>query len=162
MKESSLEIGLQRLPGRKRCLSRIRKAMRNLETTAWMLVSVGWGLLGGCVAASAVEEKPKPLLFANYYAWYHDGNHPDHSWAGWTRKESKENPRALSEQRQGEPPRSSAAYPLVGLYDSQIQTPVFEVPTVTGMIPGMIAKKIEVRKTTHSKVEYAIARHEPS
>ena len=63
-------------------------------------------------------EKSKPLLFANYYAWYHDGSHTARPWAGWTRKESEHNARALAEQRSGEPPRSSAAYPLAGLYDS--------------------------------------------
>ncbi|TWU39632.1 hypothetical protein Poly41_24870 [Novipirellula artificiosorum] len=79
--------------------------------TLWVLCSLS-------AAVSAVEEEPKPLLFANYYAWYHNGSHPDHPWAGWTRKESEQNSRALAEQRPGLPPRSSAAYPLVGLYDS--------------------------------------------
>lgn len=76
-----------------------------------------------CVFCSlAVEglaaEEPRPLLFANYYAWYHDGSCTARPWAGWTRKESEHNALALAEQRSGKPPRSSAAYPLVGLYDS--------------------------------------------
>jgi len=66
---------------------------------------------------SAVEES-QPLLFANYYTWYHDGSHTARPWSGWTRKESEHNVRSLAEQRSGEPPRSSAAYPLAGLYDS--------------------------------------------
>lgn len=62
--------------------------------------------------------RPKPLILANYYAWYHDGKHQRWPWAGWTRPEAKQNPLALAARRAGEPPLSSAAYPLAGLYDS--------------------------------------------
>jgi len=48
----------------------------------------------------------------------HAASHTARPWAGWTRKESEHTARALAEQRSGEPPRSSAAYPLAGLYDS--------------------------------------------
>lgn len=69
-----------------------------------------------CFAAGLDPEKP--LLFANYYVWYHNGKHPRWSWAGWTRPEAKRNALALQKQHAGEPPLSSAAYPLIGLYDS--------------------------------------------
>ena len=92
------------------------------ETVTKLIVTFSIGamyLLFAPAASLASEpEQKKPLLFANYYAWYHDGNHTVRPWAGWTRKESKHNARALAEQRPGEPPRSSSAYPLAGLYDS--------------------------------------------
>jgi hypothetical protein len=58
------------------------------------------------------------MLFANYYAWYHRGDHPRFAWNGWTREGAKRNAAALAVQRPGEPPLASAAYPLAGLYDS--------------------------------------------
>jgi len=73
---------------------------------------IGMGLF-----AETAEPK-KPLLLANYYAWYHDGAHSRSPWAGWARESSKTNALALAVQRKGEPPLSSAAYPLAGLYDS--------------------------------------------
>lgn len=60
----------------------------------------------------------RPLLVANYYAWYHDGEHARWPWAGWTRPEAKQNALALAAQRDGEPPPSSTVRPLTGLYDS--------------------------------------------
>lgn len=60
-----------------------------------------------------------PLLFANYYTWYHDGSHPERPWDGWARPESRENPLALKKKRVGEPPISSAVRPLAGLHDSR-------------------------------------------
>ncbi|HYW80200.1 MAG TPA: glycoside hydrolase family 99-like domain-containing protein [Thermoguttaceae bacterium] len=67
-------------------------------------------------AGKPVEERP--LLLANYYAWYHTGAHARWPWAGWTRTEAERNPLALAAQRDGEPPLSSAAYPLIGPYES--------------------------------------------
>ncbi len=67
---------------------------------------------------AAEPEREKPLLLANYYAWYHDGTHANRRWAGWTRPEAEQNALALAAQRDGEPALSSAAYPLVGPYDS--------------------------------------------
>ena len=67
---------------------------------------------------AAEPASEKPLLLVNYYAWYHTGTHPRWPWAGWTRPEAKQNALAKAAQRAGEPPLSSAAYPLVGLYDS--------------------------------------------
>ncbi len=75
-------------------------------------------LFSQSVSFAASPGREKPLLFANYYAWYHDGTHPRWKWAGWTRPEAGQNPPALAAQRPNEPPLSSAAYPLAGLYDS--------------------------------------------
>jgi hypothetical protein len=92
------------------------QTMRTDRAREWIAVVAGMVLLSGGLAVA--DEPTRPLLLANYYAWYHDGGHPEHPWAGWTRKESEQNARALAGQRDGEPPRSSAAYPLAGLYDS--------------------------------------------
>ena len=68
---------------------------------------------------SAAEPTPqKPHLLANYYAWYHTDTHPRWPWAGWTRPEAEQNVLAKAAQRPGQPPLSSAAYPLAGPYDS--------------------------------------------
>jgi len=68
-------------------------------------------------AAIAADPDPQgPMLLANYYAWYHDGEHPRWPWAGWTRPEAKQNALAVAAQRKGEPPLSSVAYPLIGPY----------------------------------------------
>ena len=76
-------------------------------------------LLLAQTTTSAAEPTPqKSLLLANYYAWYHTGSHPRWPWAGWTRPEAKRNALAKAAQRPGQPPLSSAAYPLAGLYDS--------------------------------------------
>jgi hypothetical protein len=32
---------------------------------------------------------------------------------------------------------------LLGLYDSKVETPVYEIPTVVGMFPGMMSKRID-------------------
>ncbi|MBT3379017.1 MAG: hypothetical protein HN742_11850 [Lentisphaerae bacterium] len=83
------------------------------------LAAVGAVLvLWGHRSASAAEPEEKPLLLANYYCWYHTGEHPRKPWALWTRPSAKTNALALAAQRDGEPPLSSAAYPLIGLYDS--------------------------------------------
>lgn len=60
----------------------------------------------------------KPMLLSTYYPWYQDGDHPRYPWAGWTRPEAGKNALALAAQREGEPPPSSVARPLAGLYDS--------------------------------------------
>jgi len=65
------------------------------------------------------EDQARPFLFANYYTWYHDGQHEERPWQGWAREASRKNPRALARQREGEPPISSAVRPLAGLYDSR-------------------------------------------
>jgi len=71
------------------------------------------------VLHAAEAPKPaKPLLFANYYTWYRTGDHPRYPWSNWTRPEAEQNPFAQQARRPGEPPLSSAARPLVGLYDS--------------------------------------------
>jgi len=69
---------------------------------------------------SAADEArpPKPLAFAAYYVWYHDGKHAQQPWLHWTYPASKTNAQALKDQRSGEPPPASAVRPLVGLYDS--------------------------------------------
>jgi hypothetical protein len=74
-----------------------------------------------CLGASSLSAEvggKKPLLLANYYAWYHNGQHERFPWNGWTRDGAKANSKALANQRAGEPPSASAARPLVGLYDS--------------------------------------------
>jgi hypothetical protein len=75
-------------------------------------------LIGQAASSAAEPTRQQPLLLANYYAWYHDGKHPRLPWAGWTRPETKQNTLALAAQRAGESPLSSAAYPLIGPYDS--------------------------------------------
>lgn len=68
--------------------------------------------------AAEAQKPAKPLLFANYYTWYRTGDHPRYPWSNWTRPETDRNPLAQQARRPGEPPLSSAARPLVGLYDS--------------------------------------------
>ena len=83
-----------------------------------MSFSFGSVLLVAAPIFMAALLQGKPLLLANYYPWYHDGQHDKWAWAGWTRPESNGNALALAAQKPGEPPRSSAAYPLAGPYDS--------------------------------------------
>lgn len=84
------------------------------------ILAVGATCLLFCQVAShaADPEREKPMLIANYYAWYRNGERARWAWEGWTWPETKQNSLALAAQRDGEPPLSSAAYPLVGLYDS--------------------------------------------
>jgi hypothetical protein len=70
-----------------------------------------------CSKGGEKEVKP-PLLLANYYTWYHAGDHPDEPWSHWTYDQSKTNTKALTQQREGQPPPASSAYPLAGFYDS--------------------------------------------
>jgi hypothetical protein len=68
--------------------------------------------------APAALKPAKPTVFAVYYAWYHDGAHPQRPWLHWTNPDAATNLLALQTQRPGEPPLASAARPLSGLYDS--------------------------------------------
>lgn len=83
----------------------------------FMLIMVS--LFGNRIAAA--QDMEKPLLFAVYYCWYHDGNHPDYPFEHWTYDSSQENEFALAAQREGEPPPNSAARPIAGpdFYDSR-------------------------------------------
>ena len=58
------------------------------------------------------------MLFAAYYVWYRTGDHPQYPWSNWTRPEAEQNPLAQQARVPGEPPPSSTARPLIGLYDS--------------------------------------------
>jgi hypothetical protein len=105
---------------RGKCIMRFPNTFFCLCFLGWLLLFVGVLVSGGMLrAAEAEPSRERPMLLANYYTWYHDGSHPKRAWSGWTRKESKTNPRALAKQREGEPPPSSAIRPLVGLYDSR-------------------------------------------
>lgn len=75
-------------------------------------------LLFSNYATAEDSKQQRPLLLANYYAWYHDGSHSRYPWAGWTRESAQTNALALAVQKRDDPPISSAAYPLAGLYDS--------------------------------------------
>jgi glycoprotein endo-alpha-1,2-mannosidase len=63
-------------------------------------------------------QKPKALLLANYYCWYHDGAHPTKPFNHWTYEASKTNELAKKAQKPSEPPPNSVVRPLAGLYDS--------------------------------------------
>jgi hypothetical protein len=66
-------------------------------------------------------EPAKPastLVFANYYCWYHDGQHPKRPFLHWTYPSSETNALAKVAQKPGEPPPNSVFRPLVGFYDS--------------------------------------------
>lgn len=70
-------------------------------------------------ALSAPDAPAKrPLLLANYYCWYHDGQHPKSPFMHWTYPSSANNELAKKTQKPGEPPPNSVFRPLVGLYDS--------------------------------------------
>ncbi len=60
----------------------------------------------------------RPLLLANYYCWYHDGQHPMRPFLHWTYSASENNALAKKAQKPGEPPPNSVFRPLVGFYDS--------------------------------------------
>jgi len=76
-------------------------------------------LLAPLAALSAAESLPKrPLLLANYYCWYHDGQHPKRPFLHWTYPSSETNALAKKAQKPGEPPPNSVLRPLVGIYDS--------------------------------------------
>jgi len=76
-------------------------------------------LLAALTALTGAEPPPKsPLLLANYYCWYHDGQHPKRPFLHWTYPASETNALAKKAQKPGEPPPNSVFRPLVGLYDS--------------------------------------------
>lgn len=60
----------------------------------------------------------RPLLLANYYCWYHDGQHPKRPFLHWTYPSSETNALAKKAQKPGEPPPNSVFRPLAGLCDS--------------------------------------------
>jgi hypothetical protein len=67
----------------------------------------------------ATGERRKPTVYAAYYIWYQLGDHPKKPWSHWTYPAVQElhgdvNPLG----KPGDPPLSSSAYPLAGLYAS--------------------------------------------
>lgn len=75
-------------------------------------------LVDALLESGAAEDKP--MLFAAYYVWYHDGAHPTEPWRHWTSPAVEQlhpgdNPLA----QPGDPPLISTAYPLAGLYSSR-------------------------------------------
>jgi len=76
-------------------------------------------LLAPLAALRAADAPPKrPLLLANYYCWYHDGQHPKQPFLHWTYPSSATNTLAKKAQQPGEPPPNSVFRPLVGFYES--------------------------------------------
>lgn len=68
---------------------------------------------------AAEPAKPsRPLVFANYYCWYHDGQHSKRPFLHWTYPSSETNASAKKAQKPGEPAPNSVFRPLIGLYDS--------------------------------------------
>jgi hypothetical protein len=84
---------------------------------AFALLLVPWLRLPAAEAAEA-PKPARPLVFAAYYCWYHDGAHPERPFLHWTDPSSETNALAKKARKPGEPPPSSAARPLAGLYDS--------------------------------------------
>lgn len=85
-----------------------------MNTVRLLLV---WSALCGVLHAADAPAKRPPLL-ANYYCWYHDGQHPKRPFMHWTYPSSATNSLAKNAQKSGEPPPNSVFRPLVGLYDS--------------------------------------------
>jgi hypothetical protein len=55
------------------------------------------------------------MLLANYYVWYHTGEHKTAPYAGWTRPRQKELPPGAKKYGiPGEPEIASMCYPLEG------------------------------------------------
>jgi hypothetical protein len=90
--------------------------MKTFLMTFEMLVAVVLSL--PLCAMGGENEGSHPLLLANYYCWYHDGQHPTFPFLHWTYPSSETNALAKQEQKPGEPPPNSPLRPLVGLYDS--------------------------------------------
>jgi len=87
------------------------------RTLTWVLI----GLAVPCPRigrATPPAGRARPMLLACYYVWYRTGEDKQSPWSNWTRKEAQASPEARRTRRPGEPPLSSAAYPLAGLYDS--------------------------------------------
>ena len=75
-------------------------------------------LTASLVLAPTAASAERPLLLANYYCWYHDGQNPKQPFLHWTYPSSESNALAKKSQKQGEPPPNSVFRPLAGLYDS--------------------------------------------
>ncbi len=76
-------------------------------------------LLISAVSLHAADTPPaRPLLLANYYCWYHDGQHAKAPFLHWTYSSSATNALAKQAQKPGEPVPNSMFRPLIGLYDS--------------------------------------------
>lgn len=91
--------------------------------SAWRAISLRLAIAAMLLASAgllrAAEIPPaRPLLLANYYCWYHDGQHPTHPFLHWTYPSSETNELAKQAQKPGEPPPNSMFRPLVGFYDS--------------------------------------------
>lgn len=85
-----------------------------LLALAFTLLLAPWLRLG----AEEAAKPARPLVFAAYYCWYHNGTHPERPFLHWTYPSSETNALAKTAQKPGEPPPNSAARPLAGLYDS--------------------------------------------
>jgi hypothetical protein len=85
--------------------------MRVLTPMAFLLTFMG-------VLPAAETPPARPLLLANYYCWYHDGQRPERPFLDWTYAASETNALAKKARKPGEPPPNSVFRPLVGLYDS--------------------------------------------
>ncbi len=70
------------------------------------------------VLTASLASANRPLLLANYYCWYHDGQHVKQPFLHWTYPSSETNSLAKKAQKPGEPPPNSVFRPLAGLYDS--------------------------------------------
>ena len=78
-------------------------------------------MLCGCTHG---VERPKPMLFANYYTWYATGPGPHKVWTHWVRQpvadamnqEAKSTGKVV--QQLGQKDIASVFWPLAGLYDS--------------------------------------------
>ena len=90
--------------------------MKTFLMTFALLVAFVLSLLL-CAMGGENDGRP-PLLLANYYCWYHDGQHPKHPFMHWSYPSSETNELAKQAQKPGEPPPNSMFRPLVGFYDS--------------------------------------------
>jgi Glycosyltransferase WbsX len=76
-------------------------------------------LLPGIGVCAADAPKPaRPLLFADYYIWYHSPANPKTPWLHWTYAAAQTNAVAIMAKRAGEPILNSTVRPLAGFYDS--------------------------------------------
>jgi hypothetical protein len=75
-------------------------------------------LAAGLALTASLASGERPLLLANYYCWYHDGQHSKRPFLHWTYASSETNALAKKAQRPDEPPPNSVLRPLADLYDS--------------------------------------------
>lgn len=87
------------------------------STTRLIFVAAALLASGGTLPAAG-NPSARPLLLANYYCWYHDGQHPKQPFQYWTYEASGTNALAKEARKPGEPPPNSVFRPLAGLYDS--------------------------------------------